>query len=117
MLAGRPAARPPERPWSSRSLTHRLAGSASFSTAWPATTVEPASASREVTMPSAGASRRTFCRCCASAALSAWVRVRSWRAPARLACAALRAASAEVSSCTLASAALGLMKSFWRKSW
>jgi hypothetical protein len=42
-------------------------GSMSRSTACPATTVEPGSASRLVTTPSAGASRRTLARCWAQA--------------------------------------------------
>jgi hypothetical protein len=38
MAARKPAARPADRPWSRRTLTHSDAGSISRSTAWPATT-------------------------------------------------------------------------------
>ena len=52
--AGSPSTSPAERPWSSRTRIHRDEGSMSRSTACPATTVDPASASRLITTPSAG---------------------------------------------------------------
>ena len=108
-----PTASPAARPWSMRVLTHRLAGSTSRSTAWPATTVVPGSASRVVTTPAAGASRRTLPRCCTSAARSAARRCTSWPAPTALAWALCSAALAEASSCWRPSSAPGLMKD-WR---
>ncbi len=108
--AGRPAASPAERPWSRRTLIHRDDGSKTRSTAWPATTVDPGSASRLVTTPSAGASRRTFARCWRSPARSAASRCWSCRAAARLASAALTMASADACSCRRASTAPVLMK-------
>jgi hypothetical protein len=48
--------------WSKRTLIHRLPGSISSTTAWPATTVVPGSASRAVTRPSTGASSRRLAR-------------------------------------------------------
>ena len=107
--ARRPVVRPVERPWSRRTFTHSEAGSTRRSTACLATTVEPASASRLMTTPSLGASRRTLSRCWRSPAFSAARRCRSWRAPARLALAPPTAASAEICSCNLASTAPALM--------
>ena len=89
IAAGRPVARPRDRPWSKRTLTHSESGSISFTTACPATTVDPGSASRLVTTASAGASKRTLSRCCRRPARSAASRLPSCSAAARLASAAL----------------------------
>ena len=115
--AGKPSAKPVARAWSKRVVTHRLPGCCSFSTAWPATTVEPGSASRAVTTPSAGASSRRLARWRPTASRSAPRRVTSCRAAARAASAAVSWASADFSACNLASTTLGLTK-FWRcRSW
>ena len=117
MRAASPGANPAERPWSTRSFTHRVAGSISRSTAWPATTVVPASASRTVTTAAAGATSFRLPRCCASAARSARRRVMSCALPPRLACAAATPALAEATSCVRASSAPALMKFWFAKSW
>ena len=116
MRATSPGASPALRPWSTRSLTHRLAGSTSRSTAWPATTVVPASASRAVTTAAAGATSFRLPRCCASAARSARSRLRSCAVPPRLAWAACSPALADATSCARASSAPALMKACCARS-
>ena len=110
ICAGRPAASPLERPWSMRTRSHRLAGSMSLSTACPAITVLPGSASRAVTTPAAGASRRSLRRCPANPSRSELRRVMSCRAAARPASAACRPAWADTCSCSFASTTPALTK-------
>ena len=105
--AGKSAAKPCALIWSRRTLIHRLAGSTTSTTVWPATTVLPGSAKRCVTSPSLGAIRRKW-RCCAVTP------ARSARTRAASACAAATAALATCSSCCLVAASSWVVA--WRVS-